>query len=133
MFPHPLCTAPAELLTAAREDHNSVIELAAQLVCVPSRGGIDPYDPVLDVVRTWLHERALSPTSRRDGCGAAAARTPKRERPSSATSPPAWPPSRKGSTDAWCSCSTWTNTPGVSAARNGTSKAPAPPSTSRVS
>ena len=60
---HPLQLAPAELLAAATEDRDSVIELTRRLVRVPSRGGIDPYDPVLDVVRTWLHERMLPVTA----------------------------------------------------------------------
>jgi succinyl-diaminopimelate desuccinylase len=70
MSPHPLRIAPADLLAVAREDHNSVIELLSQLVRVPSRGGIDPYDPVLDVVRTWLRERALPSTVLSDPSGA---------------------------------------------------------------
>jgi succinyl-diaminopimelate desuccinylase len=69
MSTHPPRTAPAELLTTAREDHDSVIELTRQLVRVPSRGGIDPYDPVLDVVRTWLHERTLPTTVLSDPSG----------------------------------------------------------------
>ena len=36
----------AALEAAAREDHASVLELARDLVQIPSRGGIDPYDPV---------------------------------------------------------------------------------------
>jgi len=32
------------LEAAAREDHPSVLELARDLVRIPSRGGIDPYD-----------------------------------------------------------------------------------------
>ena len=70
MSAHPLHSAPANLLTAARNDQNGVIELASQLVRVPSRGGIDPYDPVLDAVRTWLHDHKLPTTVLRDPNGA---------------------------------------------------------------
>jgi succinyl-diaminopimelate desuccinylase len=44
---------------AAREDHASVLELARDLVRIPSRGGIDPYDPVLDCMASWLGSRGL--------------------------------------------------------------------------
>ena len=47
------------LEAAAREDHASVLELARDLVQIPSRGGIDPYDPVLDCVASWLDARGL--------------------------------------------------------------------------
>lgn len=70
MSTHPLHIAPADLLAAAREDHDSVIELASQLVRVPSRGGIDPYDPVLTVVRTWLGEHTFPTTVLSDPGGA---------------------------------------------------------------
>lgn len=70
MSTHSLHSAPAVLLAAAAEDLDSVIELASQLVRVPSRGGIDPYDPVLDVVRTWLHERELPASVLSDSSGA---------------------------------------------------------------
>jgi succinyl-diaminopimelate desuccinylase len=70
MSTHPLHIAPADLLTAAREDHDSVIELASQLVRVPSRGGIDPYDPILNVVRSWLGEHTLPATMLSDTSGA---------------------------------------------------------------
>lgn len=47
------------LEAAAREDHPSVLELARDLVRIPSRGGIDPYDPVLDCMASWLESRGL--------------------------------------------------------------------------
>jgi succinyl-diaminopimelate desuccinylase len=47
------------LEAAAREDHVSVLELARDLVRVPSRGGIDPYDPVLDCMASWLDAHGL--------------------------------------------------------------------------
>jgi succinyl-diaminopimelate desuccinylase len=45
---------------AACEDQDAVVKLARELVRIPSRGGIDPYDPVLDCVSSWLKERGLS-------------------------------------------------------------------------
>ena len=47
------------LEAAAREDHPSVLELARDLVRIPSRGGIDPYDPVLDCMACWLDAHGL--------------------------------------------------------------------------
>jgi succinyl-diaminopimelate desuccinylase len=47
------------LAEAAREDHSSVLELARELVRIPSRGGIDPYDPVLECMASWLGRRGL--------------------------------------------------------------------------
>jgi succinyl-diaminopimelate desuccinylase len=49
----------AALAEAAREDHPSVLELARELVRIPSRGGIDAYDPVLDCMSSWLRRRGL--------------------------------------------------------------------------
>ncbi|MGP4104396.1 M20 family metallopeptidase [Nonomuraea sp. KM90] len=39
---------------AARQDHDSVVELTRELVRVPSRGGIDAYEPVLEHMVSWL-------------------------------------------------------------------------------
>jgi acetylornithine deacetylase/succinyl-diaminopimelate desuccinylase-like protein len=55
------------LEAAAVEDRASVLELARDLVRIPSRGGIDPYDPVLECMASWLdahgleHRRLASP------------------------------------------------------------------------
>jgi succinyl-diaminopimelate desuccinylase len=38
----------------AEEDHASVVALSQRLVRIPSRGGIDPYQPVLDTMRDWF-------------------------------------------------------------------------------
>jgi succinyl-diaminopimelate desuccinylase len=54
---------------AADADHQSVIELVRRLVQTPSRGGIDPYEPVLELVEGWLHERGLRPWRLRDDNG----------------------------------------------------------------
>lgn len=53
---------PHEAQAAAKEDHNSVLDLTRRLVAVPSRGGIDPYEPVLDVMRDWLRQHGLTAT-----------------------------------------------------------------------
>ena len=47
------------LEAAAREDSASVLELTRDLVRIPSRGGIDPYDPVLDCMACWLDAHGL--------------------------------------------------------------------------
>jgi succinyl-diaminopimelate desuccinylase len=47
-------------LRAARDDHDAVVKLTRELVRIPSRGGIDPYDPVLDYMASWLTEHDLS-------------------------------------------------------------------------
>ena len=46
-------------LQAAREDFDAVVKLTRELVRVPSRGGIDSYDPVLACMTAWLGERGL--------------------------------------------------------------------------
>jgi hypothetical protein len=47
-------------LRAAHEDHDSVVKLTRELVRIPSRGGVDPYDQVLDYMSGWLgSEHAL--------------------------------------------------------------------------
>ncbi len=43
----------------AEEDHSSVVSLVQQLVRIPSRGGVDPYDPILDLLLGWLTDRDL--------------------------------------------------------------------------
>ena len=56
-------------LRAAREDHDAVVKLIQDLVRIPSRGGIDPYDPVLDCMASWLAGHGL-PCRRLAGTGA---------------------------------------------------------------
>ncbi|WP_328617215.1 hypothetical protein OHS18_13315 [Amycolatopsis sp. NBC_00355] len=51
-----------DVLAAARQDHESVIALTRELVIIPSRGGIDPYEPVLNQLSGWLNERNLPTT-----------------------------------------------------------------------
>jgi succinyl-diaminopimelate desuccinylase len=46
-------------LEQARSDHQSVIQLAQRLVRIPSRAGIDPYEPILDELEAWLRRHRL--------------------------------------------------------------------------
>lgn len=48
-----------ESLQAAHEDHGAVVKLAQELVRIPSRGGIDPYDQVLAYMASWLTGHGL--------------------------------------------------------------------------
>ncbi|WP_405145117.1 M20/M25/M40 family metallo-hydrolase [Sphaerisporangium sp. NBC_01403] len=50
----------ASVLAAAERDLGSVVEFARDLVRIPSRGGIDAYDPILDRVAAWLAERGIA-------------------------------------------------------------------------
>lgn len=59
-----------DVLAAATKDHESVIALTRELVAVPSRGGIDPYEPVLNQLSGWLHQRNLLTTVLKDKTGA---------------------------------------------------------------
>ncbi|WP_284741688.1 M20 family metallopeptidase [Amycolatopsis sp. RTGN1] len=59
-----------DVLAAAAEDHESVVTLTRELVAIPSRGGIDPYEPVLNQLSTWLEQRNLSATVLKDKTGA---------------------------------------------------------------
>jgi succinyl-diaminopimelate desuccinylase len=46
---------------AAAEDVPSATEFVQQLVRVPSRGGLDPYEPVIELVDGWLGGHGLAP------------------------------------------------------------------------
>jgi succinyl-diaminopimelate desuccinylase len=52
---------PSPFLDHARADFDSVLTLTRDLVRIPTRGGIDPYDEAIDLLTTWLGERRLSP------------------------------------------------------------------------
>lgn len=45
---------------AARNDQADVVRLTRELVRVPSRGGIDSYDPVLECMASWLADHGLA-------------------------------------------------------------------------
>lgn len=61
----PISSLPEGLSTRIREaansDHASVVDLIQRLVQLPSRGGLDSYEPVLNLVASWLTERGLRP------------------------------------------------------------------------
>ncbi|WP_245193139.1 M20 family metallopeptidase [Amycolatopsis alba] len=59
-----------DVLAAAREDHDSVVALTRELVAIPSRGGIDPYEPVLTRLGSWLDRHDLAATVLKDQTGA---------------------------------------------------------------
>ena len=48
-------------LEQARSDHESVVGLARRLVRIPSRAGIDPYEPILGELEAWLRRHRLQP------------------------------------------------------------------------
>ena len=52
---------PSNTLRAAREDHDSVVNLTRELVRIPSRAGTDPYGPVLERMSAWLAGHRLTP------------------------------------------------------------------------
>jgi succinyl-diaminopimelate desuccinylase len=58
-----------EFLRAAQTDRASVQALTAELVRLPSRGGIDPYEPVLDRLAGWLERHDLPVRSVHDQAG----------------------------------------------------------------
>lgn len=47
-------------LRAAREGYDAVVKLTRRLMRVPSRGGIDPFRPVLECMSAWLSECGLA-------------------------------------------------------------------------
>jgi succinyl-diaminopimelate desuccinylase len=51
--------AAGGVLETARADYPAVVELARELVRIPSRGGIDSYDPVLGHMAGWLAAHGL--------------------------------------------------------------------------
>ena len=48
-------------LEQARSDHEGVVRLARRLVRIPSRAGIDPYEPILGELEAWLRRHRLQP------------------------------------------------------------------------
>lgn len=60
-----------DVALAAREDRDSVTALTRDLVAIPSRGGIDPYQPIIDHLGGWLREHQLPVTVLTDETGAA--------------------------------------------------------------
>lgn len=64
----PLDTIEGIGRTAA-EDRRSVIELARELIRTPSRGGIDPYEPIIRLLERWLDDRQLPSRRLHDKAG----------------------------------------------------------------
>ncbi|MDQ2880587.1 MAG: M20/M25/M40 family metallo-hydrolase [Actinomycetota bacterium] len=58
------------VLAAAKEDHDSVIELTRELVLIPTRAGMDPYDPIIELLSSWMHQHDLAARVLRDNTGA---------------------------------------------------------------
>lgn len=61
ILPAQVASLPDGIAEGARSDAASVARLLRQLVRAPSRGGIDPYGPVVGVVEGWLGRRGLLP------------------------------------------------------------------------
>ncbi|WP_131748667.1 M20/M25/M40 family metallo-hydrolase [Frankia sp. Cppng1_Ct_nod] len=62
-------TGARELLAVTETDRASVTALAAELIRIPSRGGIDPYGPVLDRLAAWLAAHRLPVRQLHDPAG----------------------------------------------------------------
>jgi succinyl-diaminopimelate desuccinylase len=59
--PAPLSDAAiATVRKGAAEDTVGVVDLTQQLVRVPSRSGLDPYEPVIDLIDRWLQDHDLT-------------------------------------------------------------------------
>ncbi|EDY51746.1 M20 family metallopeptidase [Streptomyces clavuligerus] len=58
-----------DLQPTVRTRMASVVELASELIRRPSRGGIDPYGPVLGVLEGWLSVRGLPHRRLHDSAG----------------------------------------------------------------
>jgi hypothetical protein len=59
-----------DVLSAARDERDSVVRLTRDLVAIPSRGGVDSYQSVLDRLAAWLQDRDLPVTVLSDTDGA---------------------------------------------------------------
>ena len=70
MTPEPLRLQSADNLYAVRsladEDQASVISLIQELVRIPTRGGLDPCEPIIDCVSQWLTRHGLPSRLLRD-------------------------------------------------------------------
>jgi succinyl-diaminopimelate desuccinylase len=53
-------TMSAMIRRWAEEDNSGVVSLIQQLVRIPSRGGVDPYPPVLDAMLTWFANQGVA-------------------------------------------------------------------------
>ncbi|UED88326.1 M20/M25/M40 family metallo-hydrolase [Streptomyces profundus] len=66
---------PVGVRVVAEADHAGVVELTRELVRIPSRAGIDSYEPVIDHLTAWLSRHRLTPAVLRDDTGAPVAVT----------------------------------------------------------
>lgn len=55
-----------EIRALAEADHHSVILLLQELVRIPTRGGIDPYDTIIDFIWNWFKSRSIGSHQLRD-------------------------------------------------------------------
>ncbi len=62
-------------LARAQADLDSVVELARELVRIPTRGGVDPYDKAIDHLSAWMNDQGLAPEVLCDATGAPVAVT----------------------------------------------------------
>ncbi|WP_232832188.1 M20 family metallopeptidase [Nocardiopsis sp. FIRDI 009] len=62
-------------LNRAHRDLDSVLALTRDLVRIPTRGGIDPYDDAITHLNVWMTAKGLEPRVLRDETGAAVALT----------------------------------------------------------
>jgi succinyl-diaminopimelate desuccinylase len=62
-------TSPQALLNAARADYASVLDLTRALVRIPTRGGIDPYQPAISLLTDWFTARGLDVELLNDASG----------------------------------------------------------------
>src|SRR4051812_1469866 len=68
--------SPMSPMSAKGDDEalgKSIIQLTQQLVRTPSRGGVDPYEPVLEVIEGALNSLGLSAQVLADEAGSAVA------------------------------------------------------------
>ena len=65
----PSPSASAAIKAAASEDHASVVDLAQRLVRTPSRAGVDPYEPIFELIESWLIGHGLAARRLHDDAG----------------------------------------------------------------
>lgn len=47
-------------LGTALNDQESVVRMTSELVRIPSQGGIDPYQPIVDCLESWMSKHGLA-------------------------------------------------------------------------
>jgi succinyl-diaminopimelate desuccinylase len=56
-----------EILAAAQVDYESVVSLTGKLVGISSRGGVDPYEPIISAIEEWFVKHDYGATRLYDG------------------------------------------------------------------